>query len=106
MKDEDIRRLRKNKLKNIVKEKIKYLALEKLLEIKSTHSKGKEANFKKIEKQEYLRNNFLSKKQKSLLFNLRFRMTNMKTNFKNMYTEYTCDLCKNDDDSNFIMTEW
>ena len=52
-----------------------------------------------MEKQEYLKSKFLSKKQKTMLFNLRFRMTNMKVNFKNMYTEYTCDLCKNDNDS-------
>ena len=99
MKDKDISRMKKIKFKHIVKEKVKNLALLKLLEIKSSHSKGKETQFKKLEKQEYLKSKVLTKKQKSLLFNLRFRMTNMKINFKNMYTVYTCDLCKEEEDS-------
>ena len=78
---------------------IKNVALEYLLDVKRSHSKGKEAIFRKLDKQEYLQCKSLTKKQKRLLFNLRFRMTNMKMNFKNMYTDSNCDLCKNEEDS-------
>ena len=69
------------------------------MEVKSSHSKGKDAKFSKLEMQKYISSNNFTKAQKSLLYNLRFRMTKSKMNFKNMFSDTVCDLCKKEDDS-------
>ena len=73
--------------------------MEYLLTLKNSHSKGKEAKFKKLQTQEYIKSDKLTKEQKSLLFNLRFRMIKVKMNFKNMFINNACDLCKKDEDT-------
>ena len=97
--DNEIKSLRKTKFKKLVKLKIKKKALEYLNLIKKSHSKGKETVHETLEIQEYIKTEKLSKKQKSLLYNLRFRMTKVKMNFKNMFNDKVCDLCKKEDDS-------
>ena len=82
--DDEMKRIKKIKFKQIIKVKIKKKALEYLLEVKSSHSKGKDAKFSKLEMQKYISSNNFTKAQKSLLYNLRFRMTKAKMNFKNM----------------------
>ena len=52
-----------------------------------------------MEMQEYLKTGALSKTQKFLLYNLRFRMIKVKINFKNMFKDTVCDLCKKEDES-------
>ena len=83
----------------MVKEKCKIKAFKDLMEIKSHHSKGKEVVYEELRPQKYIKCQELTKNQKSLLYNLRFRMTNAKMNFKNMHTDTTCSLCKNEDDT-------
>ena len=91
--------IKKAKFKQIIRGKIKKKALEYLLVFKNGHSKGKEAKFTKLEMQKYIRCKNFTKAQKSLLYNLRFRMTKAKMNFKNMFIDTICDLCKKDDES-------
>ena len=69
------------------------------MEIKSQHFKGKEVVYKELRPQKYIKCQEVTKNKKTLLYNLRFRMTNAKMNFKNMYTDTTCTLCKNVDDT-------
>ena len=97
--DNQIKSLKKIKFKNIVKEKCKSKAFEDLIKIKSQHSKGKEVVYKELKIQKYLKSNKLTKNQKILLYNLRYRMTNAKMNFKNMYLDTKCSLCENEEDS-------
>ena len=97
--DNQIKCLKKQKFKNIVKEKCKNKAFEYLIKIKSQHTKGKEVLYKELKRQKYLKSSMLTKSQKALLYNLRFRMTNAKMNFKNIYVDTTCSLCRNEDDT-------
>ena len=50
-------------------------------------------NFKKLETQSYLKSYAFKTDEKQLLFKLRTRMTNVKCNFKTMYTNTDCNLC-------------
>ena len=97
--DSQIKHTKKQKFKSIVKEKCKRSAFNDLIKIKSQHSKGKEAEYKELRPQKYIKCKELTKNQKTLLYNLRFRMTDAKMNFKNMYIDTTCSLCKMEDDS-------
>ena len=99
MNDDNIKQMKKEKYKKLIKEKVKIIAFENLMDIKSSHSKGKEANFQKLEKQKYIKSNELTRKQKHLLFNLRFRMANFKMNFKEMNYDKICDLCRKEEDT-------
>ena len=91
--------MKKQKFKSIVKEKCKRRAFKDLIEIKEQHSKAKEATYKELRPQKYVKCKDLTKNQKTLLYNLRFRMTDAKMNFKNMYIDTTCSLCKMEDDT-------
>ena len=65
----------------------------------STHKKIQNLYYETLEIQKYIKSSNFTKAQKSLLYNLRFRMTKSKMNFKNKFSETVCDLCKKDDDS-------
>ena len=91
--DESIRKMKKNTFKNLVRNKIRKLAFESLKILKEGHSKGQEINYKQFEIQRYIKSEQLTAKQKSLLFNLRYRMVpNIKTNFRNMFVDMKCRL--------------
>ena len=61
--------------------------------LKESHSKVKDISHTSLKIQPYLKNLNLSYKEKQILFKLRTRMTNVKSNFKTMHTDIFCDLC-------------
>ena len=50
---------------------------------------------KALKIQPYFENINLSYKEKQLLFRLRTRMTDVKSNFKSMYSDISCNFCDN-----------
>ena len=94
--ESQIRLTKKKNFKDKLKQKIveaSYIYLEK---IKESHSKVKEVTHKVLKIQPYFQNLNLSYKEKQLLFKLRTRMTNVKSNFKSMHTDISCKFCKKD----------
>ena len=60
---------------------------------KYKHSKGSDIIHEKLELQSYLKSdNVLNSEEKQLLFKFRTRMTEMKMNFKNNFSELKCKL--------------
>ena len=68
---------------------------------KSSHRKGKNLEYSKIETKEYLLTNKITVSQALLLFKIRSRMLEVKMNFKEKYLNndqlLLCKLCENDD---------
>ena len=71
------------------------------MEIRSRHTKSKEAEYTKLETSKYLISNIFTVSQSKLLFKIRSRMLDVKSNFKNKYNDdinlLRCDLCKSGD---------
>ena len=95
----DIKCMKKNRFKILVKTKIRKLAFENLVKIKSKHSKGEEVQYDVLQSQKYLVSEKFTTKQKQLLFSLRFRMINVKSNFKIMYENLMCLLCEEEEET-------
>ena len=87
--------------KNFIKAKIKIAALKFLNERKSTHSKVKDIEYSNLETQKYLKSPLFSDSEVSLLFSLRSKYIQFKSNFKSMYNEedMSCPLCEQDIDN-------
>ena len=77
------------------------LSIIELEGLKSEHEKVKYIAHTNLEKpQEYLTSSLFSNAQKSILFNLRSRCeSSFKDNFHKMYTNYMCQLCNLEVDS-------
>ena len=86
----DIKNMKKSKLKAIVKSSIKKKAFEYLLKEKDKKSKMKQLTYKKLEMQEYIKSNKMSFKNKKILFKLRTRMIPVGYNFGR---KVKCPLC-------------
>ena len=92
--EEKIRKTKQITFKNLVNKKIKELSHCSLLENK----KGKLSNLSDDYcMKEYLTTDKISLEQKQILFNLRTRMTQVRTNYKNQYQgNLACTLCDTD----------
>ena len=78
-----------------MKRKVTLAAQQYLHNKKQKHSKLDDIKFKDLKCAEYLLDSRISKNEAKLLFKLRTRMYNVKSNFKNMNNlNLTCDLCK------------
>ena len=55
--------------------------------------------YKKYQMQEYLVSSLLETREKKFLFQVRLRMLNVKTNFRNSLTDLSCPLCKHEEDT-------
>ena len=95
--EEEIKSIKKHKFKKIIKEKLFEKANEYLSKLKEKHSKTE--NLITFKFQEYLYCQNLSISEKKLLFSLRTRMFNVKTNYRKKY-EYNmhCSLCQDKTD--------
>ena len=96
-----IKNMKKEKFMKIVKEKNSGKIFERLLEMKSNHSKVKEIEYKEIAMQDYLKSSkeSISKKQAWLIFRLRCRVTSVKMNMKSKYEELNCRACNLEEES-------
>ena len=90
--EEAVRNMKKETFKNLVKSKIRNLSNEYLVSLRSKHSKsGKLMLDKSIKK--YLISDEMSTDEKKVLFALKTRAVNVKTNYSSNLTDYQCRLC-------------
>ena len=93
--EESIKQMKKKKIKKYLKEKLNEKAVKFLLDKKERHTKTENLNIYGLQK--YLQTNELSTKQKKLLFSLRTRSIDVKTNYKNKYKfNMECRMCSLD----------
>ena len=91
--EDAIRLMKKDKFEKMVKEKLYEKAREFLFKIKEGHSKTK--NLSTFTLQEYLKCEKMSTNDKKLLFSLRTRSYDVKTNYKNKYKfNMQCRYCE------------
>ena len=90
--EEDVDNLSKKQLKDELRRKTKQHAFYELNEELQTSSKSKNIKFNKLEMQEYLKTDLLTKKEVNMLFAMRTKcVRGIKTNFKSM--KNTCQHC-------------
>ena len=98
---DEIKCLKYAKFKTIVKKACKIYTLNRLLLIKSSHKKGENLQYSKLETNQYLLTNKITVTQALLLFKIRSRMLEVKMNYKEKYHNndqlLKCNLCDNDD---------
>jgi hypothetical protein len=92
--ESEIAQMSKNKFKNIVKPKVELLALSELRLVKNKDSKSENIQSEKLQIASYLIDNRLTRTKQQLLFRLRTRTLNVKTNLENMHTNPYCSTCK------------
>ena len=80
---ESIANIKKEKLSSIVKKAYKQKAFEDLLALQEQYSKGSQLLYGQLAMREYLKSQNLNINQKKLIFKLRTRMFQVKSNFKN-----------------------
>ena len=97
-----IARKSKESFKNLVKEKAKEYALNKLIGKKSTHSKLEKLDYLDLSLQSYLSNENLSVDEKRTVFLYRTRMAKFGENFKSGKPFTVCPLCQLHYDSQFL----
>ena len=100
MDDLEISKLSKYKFKNILKKKIMKKAFDDLKIMKEGHSKMSNIIYgDELKIQKYLKSDSkFTNDDKSLLFKMRTRMTEVKNNFKNKFVNLQCFLCKSEID--------
>ena len=92
--EQSIQIMKKEAFKKLVKQKLNEKAFEFLFKTKEGHSKTK--HLKSFLFQNYLQTENISTKEKKLLFSLRTRSVDVKTNYKNKYKfSMQCSLCEN-----------
>ena len=106
---DEIAMMTKKKYKKLIKKQIAQKTFNDLKTLKQTHTKMENTEYEKFEVQEYLRaNSGLANNEKHLLVSLRTRMTKVRKNYKNMYEDHLCQLCKaeEDDQSHLFRCEY
>ena len=94
-----IKSMPKQAFKKILYEKLRLKATEFLYNYRDKENRSKTKNLKSFRLQPYLINENLSIKEKKLLFSLRTRMADVKTNYKNKYLfNMQCRLCGEKDE--------
>ena len=93
--DDEIANMSRNKFSNLVDKKIKENVIKYLNELAEPHSKSEFIVSDKFEKKKYFSDRRFSREDVQLLFALRTRMTNCKSNFKMQFANnLTCRICK------------
>ena len=101
--DEEISKISKNKFKSLVEKKVNEFAFKYLKDIAARHSKSlkileESSRLKTLKKKNYLQENNFSKVDTQLLFELRTRILDVKTNFGEIYQNIlTCRTCRKED---------
>ena len=89
---EEIKLMKKAKLKSILNNAVKVKALEDLNKIKASHSKVEKIKHTNLEMQKYLKPNDLkiTKENAVTIFKLRSRVTDVKINYRGKYETLEC----------------
>ena len=87
--------------KRNIKSKIRIAAFQYLKEKQSNHSKVKDIVYKNLETQQYLKSPLFTNEEASLLFSLRSRAIDCKSNFKSKYSkeDLLCRICQQEEES-------
>ena len=98
---EQIKIMKKSTYMRMLKTSIEKKALMELQNRKSNHSKVSHLHHFGIKMQKYLLPNNLKMTQEEcqLIFKLRCRVTEVKTNMKGSYENFQCDLCNNEEET-------
>ena len=93
--DDEISKMSQNKFRKIVEKKIHQYALKHLNTMASKHSKSTKIAAEKFEKKAYFSDHRFSKEESQLLFALRTKMIDCKSNFRNQFDNVlTCRTCQ------------
>ena len=92
----EISKMKRNKFKCIVKEKVREQARNFLVKLKSTHSKSKSLN-ENFKLQPYLKTDKMSQEEKKLLFKFRTNTYDCKVNFRWNFSDTKCLVCTQED---------
>ena len=96
--DEEISQISQNKFKKIVEKKIHASALKHLHELASKHEKSSVISTEKFGRKAYLKDRRFTKEDCQLLFALKTKMVDCKSNFSHLYEEnMTCRICNHID---------
>ena len=87
-----VRSMKKETFKNLVKSKIRNLSNTYLVSLRSKHSKSEKLMLDKSIKK-YLISEKMTTDKKKVLFSLKTRAVNVKTNYSSNLTNYQCRLC-------------
>ena len=86
----------------ILKKPVAQRAFEHLKQKKQSHSKMMNIEYNYYNIQGYLKSySILSNKEKQLLFKFRTRMAEVKNNFRNMFDNQCCTLCKENNEDQY-----
>ena len=91
--DLEISKMSRGKFETILKKKIKVYVAQHLKSIGLNHSKSIEIASQKFEKKGYFSDRRLSKDDIQLLFKLRTKMLDCKTNFEGQFDDMSCRTC-------------
>jgi hypothetical protein len=83
---EQIKELKRDTFKKLVKAKVKSTALEDLLRTKNLHSKMKNLHYSDLQLQGYLKSSSIHCNQARDIFKFSTRCSNVRSNFKSKYT--------------------
>ena len=92
--EDRIKQMKKEAFKNLVKSKISRLTKEYLINLRSTHSKSVNLLHTNCIK-DYLKTDLISVEEKKVIFSMKTRSVNVKTNMKANYSHLLCRLCFN-----------
>ena len=95
----EIRKTSAETFKRIVSEKIIDASLKYLNEEKSKHSKVLHISHKMMQMQDYLAPNEITNEEAKLIFQIRCRMLEVRTNYSGSYGDLRCPLCNLSEDS-------
>ena len=101
---EEIKRLSKETFRMKLKKAIDKAALKWLIEEKEKKSKVKNLSYEHLKMQSYLIGSEMETREKKFLFQMRCRMIDVKSNFKNNHSDLSCPLCdiKEDDQKHVL----
>ena len=104
---EDVQQSTKVKWKSLVKQHIEEKTMRYLITLKQGHSKVMKIEHKNLMMQDYLLPNInkISKEEIQLIFKLRCKVTNVKMNMKGMYNQFQCQICEEEEESQFHIYE-
>ena len=93
--DFEITAMSKEKFKATIREKIDYHVVQSLNNIAENHSKSEKLINYEFKRKAYLTDRRFTKEDVQILFSLRTKMFDCKTNFQNQYKDdLTCRVCK------------
>lgn len=103
--ESEIRGMKQSAFSKLIKQKISLISAQYLISLREKHSKS--VNLKYSEQmQPYLRNEELSIQNKKLMFRIRNRLIDVKTNFKTKYNNnLECRLCAAPEESQSHLVE-